>query len=390
MKSKPKSPKRTTKKTKVATSKPVRRKRKTAAVRTEPKVEKASQTLDFSFCQNSYDHLPPWLREYARRHPDVNYYRHSLDLWRAALMFLHEEFVAAHKRGDGNLLKNPQIASALHVLMDEPRELAIKFFYKYPPERRSYGGDYEKDFERITVEWYGLFEGKDWFGAYADWFNEMFKFAGEPIATWVVFNKTLDSSPIFAEIKKEVSRTEFQNGAPQFPDPYGVARTKEEVKEESRGIFGAGWVRCVHPAFRQLLQLAWIESGFRNEREQAHWTPGVQHNVGGWAKQWIDDYDPEHMTLKFKRVELNFQGMDKRWEHVQMVVESEATDGSVQLGNGWRGFWNSASGPIRDFSRCIRPVKKPDGVGWFHLTGDPLPEVATRGRQKWIAQKKKA
>ena len=44
MKSKPKSPKRTAKKTKAATSKPVRRRKKTAAVRTEPKVEKASQT----------------------------------------------------------------------------------------------------------------------------------------------------------------------------------------------------------------------------------------------------------------------------------------------------------------------------------------------------------
>ena len=137
MKSKPKNSKRTAKKTRSATSRPVRKKRKAAAARNEPKVEKASQTLDFSFCQNSFDNLPLWLREYAKRHPDVNYYRHSLDLWRAALMFLSKEFVDAHKRGDGNLLKNPQIASALHVLMDEPRELAIKFFYRYPPERRS-------------------------------------------------------------------------------------------------------------------------------------------------------------------------------------------------------------------------------------------------------------
>ena len=50
-------------------------------------------------------------------------------------------YYRAYEERDGDLLKNPAIAEALCIIMNEPRALARKFFYRYTESPQLYGGD---------------------------------------------------------------------------------------------------------------------------------------------------------------------------------------------------------------------------------------------------------
>lgn len=336
-------------------------------------------------------HLPVWLREYASRMrcSNVDLLRKPLDFWYGAHNFLSNKFAKAYERGDGNLLKDPAVTEALSVLMEEPRELARKFFYRYTESPKLYGGDYDGDLKRITDDWRVHFGGDDPFTGYADWFNLMFELVGEPMALWILQPKALDTtSPIFASLKADISKGDFWEGAPTFPNPYGVERLRECVPVKEQKVFGAGFVTCTHPALRQLLQVARAESGFRLHGKGSAPTPDSDHRVGDYASKLVTDYDFTARTFKFKGVELDFSRSKERWADAQAVIESAETDGAARLDGKWRGKWQTATGVMRDFSRHIRPVRRKEG-GWFHLEAVAKAEAPTRIRCKRFSQSRR-
>lgn len=309
---------------------------------------------------------PAWMEEYAARHPNVDFSRCPLDFWRGANNFLFKSFYRAYEERDGDLLKNPAIAEALCIIMNEPRALARKFFYRYTESPKLYGGDYDGDLKRITDDWRYYCGYPDPFTGYADWFNLVFQDTGQAIALWILQPKKLDSTPIFGALKSEISKGDFWEGMPEFPDPFGVERTREDAKPEELKVFGAGFATCTHPALRQLLQVAWLESG-------THFQGGGNHRPGEWAGQWIREYSPEQQTFVFKDVKYDFSLAPERWKVAQKVIESKDDDGAVFLGNGWRGRWNDETSLAYKFSRYIHPVKcEGKGPGFFHLMDEPI------------------
>ena len=122
---------------------------------------------------------PAWMEEYAARHPNVDFSRCPLDFWRGANNFLFKSFFRAYEECDGDLLKNPAIAEALCVIINEPRALARKFFYRYTESPQLYGGDYDGDLRRITDDWRYYCGYPDPFTGYADWFNLVFQDTGQ-------------------------------------------------------------------------------------------------------------------------------------------------------------------------------------------------------------------
>ena len=122
---------------------------------------------------------PAWMEDYAARHPNVDFSRCPLDFWRGANNFLFKSFYRAYEERDGDLLKNPAIAEALCVIINEPRALARKFFYRYTESPQLYGGDYDGDLKRITDDWRYYCGYPDPFTGYADWFNLVFQDTGQ-------------------------------------------------------------------------------------------------------------------------------------------------------------------------------------------------------------------
>lgn len=318
---------------------------------------------------------PAWMEDYAARHPNVDFSRCPLDFWRGANNFLFKSFYRAYEERDGDLLKNPAIAEALCVIINEPRALARKFFYRYTESPQLYGGDYDGDLKRITDDWRYYCGYPDPFTGYADWFNLVFQDTGQTIALWILQPKKLDSTPIFGALKSEISKGDFWEGMPEFPDPFGVERSRENVKPEELKVFGAGFVTCTHPALRQLLQVAWLESG-------THFQGSGNHRPGKWAAQWIREYSPEQQTFVFKDVKYDFSLAPERWKVAQKLIESKDEKGFVFLGNKWRGGWNDKESPAYKFSRYISPPRQEDenpGPGFFHLKDEPI--VGTRSRK---------
>ena len=92
-----------------------------------------------------------------------------------------------------------------------------------------------------------------------------------------------ETSPIFASLKADISKCDFREGMPVFPDPFEVERQRSDVSPKELKVFGAGFVTCTHPALRQLLQVAWMECGRRLHGRDDH-CPGELGATGSHPK----------------------------------------------------------------------------------------------------------
>ena len=381
MKSKPKSPKKAAKKIKkksVKKAEPVDTSKKIDELLNKAKLAVPGaerQTRDLK------GKCPAWMEEYAVRCPNVDISLKPLDFWLGARDFLASSFARAYEANDGDLLKDPGISEALCVLMEEPRALCRKFFYRYTESPSLYGGDYDGDLKRIVGDWRLHFGDPDPFNGYADWFNLMFQLVGESMVPWILQSKKLDASPVFASLKMDISKCDLWEGMPVFPDPFGVERQRSDVSPEELKVFGAGFVTCTHPALRQLLQVAWMECGRRLHGRD-------DHCPGEWAGKWIREYSPEQQSFVFKDVKYDFSLAPERWKVAQKLIESKNEKGFVFLGNKWRGGWNDKESPAYKFSRYICPPRQEDGnlgPGFFHLMDEPIDGTRSRKSGKRTA-----
>ena len=336
--------------------------------------------------------VPAWLAAYQSKFPNLDFSRYSLDRIMCIRDYLIRRFNEAASRKDGDLLSDPDVADALWLIYDEPTHF-VPAMFEWRRRQARYGGDFEHDFEIIKSSlacW--LFNGRNC-EAMACWFNLIFHYVGSAIARWITCTSKLDASPLFATLKNRIASLPITSEGPQFPEQYGMKESLDDLKIEPSlskqltDLYGVGGVKCVDPALGQLLLLARSESSrpkpdVHTEGESSQ---AAEEMVGEWASQWVSDYDPIHCTLKFLDVPLDFSRSPKRWEDVKAVVESKERDGAVRLGD-WMGRWQTASGPVRHFSRCIR---QPDGAasGWYHLTDKPRPESPTRQKCKRFVQR---
>lgn len=355
---------------------------------TEKESDKTSG--DDSISQEEWERLPPsppdlpvpaWLAAYQGQFPDLDFSRYSLDRIMCIRDFLMRRFNEAADRNDGDLLSDPDVANAIWLMYDEPtRFVRAMFEWRDRPVR--YGGDFERDLKVIKDDLFSdYYEGPNC-EAMPRWFNLIFWFIGSAIARWLTCTNKLDTSPLFATLKNRIATLPLmdEGDGMLFPEPYGVEHPVDKyTPPEAYDLYGFCGVKCVDPALGQLVLLARGESS-RPKRDIP-----AQGRIGRWASQFVSEYDPVHFKLKFLNTPIDFSRSPRRWEHVQAVVESEEPDGAVRLGD-WMGRWQTASDPVRNFSRCIRRVDRAES-GWYHLTDKPRPEAPTRQKCKRFAQR---
>ena len=336
--------------------------------------------------------VPAWLAAYQCRFPNLDFSRYSLDRIMCIREYLIWRFREAARLKDEDLLSDPDVADAIWLIYDEPTRF-VPAMFQWRRRKARYGGDFEADFQRIKKDLECLFFKGHNCEAMARWFNLIFYFVGSAIASWVACTNKLDTSPLFAALKNRIASLPITSEGPQFPEPYGMKESLDDLKVEPDlskqllDLYGVGGVKCVDPALGQLVLLARGECSrprpdVRTEGESPQ---TAEDEVGEWASQWVSDYDPVHCTLKFLDIPLDFSRSPRRWEHVKAVVESKERDGAVRLGD-WMGRWQTASGPVRYFSRCIRQPDRAES-GWYHLTDTPRPESPTRQKCKRFAQR---
>ena len=338
--------------------------------------------------------LPEWMQDYALKKREVDFCMASLDRWTCALLYLGEAFFKATEKGDSTILeKDGNIPEALFIVINDPPEI-VRLLTEKSRGWTSYGGDRKKDMLSLVDDLrrngkaYGC---TDPFRGFADWFNIAFNlFAGGYIAEWLIMKAAKHDCPLLDDLRVAVAKTPTQGYMFQFPNPYDVVVQREDVPPEQRNQFGAGGVSRGGPYLCELAALAKRESGHDFSEYGIIFGEKPQTRCGKWASQWVTDYDPLRCSLKFRGMELNFASAKKRWETVKALVESAELDGAARLGHDWRSGWGTATGVMHEFSRYIRPVKRPDGGGWYHLDGVPKPDVPTRRQSKFVSEGRKA
>ena len=338
--------------------------------------------------------LPEWMQDYAQKKREVDFCMASLDRWTCALLYLGEAFFKATEKGDSTILeKDGNIPEALFIAINDPPEI-IRRLTDGSKGWSSYGGDRDKDMRTFADDLRR--NGKDFgctdpFRGYTDWFNVAFSlFAGGYMASWLIMTASKPDSPLLDDLRVAVAKIPTRGYMFQFPAPFDVVVRREDVPPEKRSQFGAGGVSRGGPYLCELAALAVSESRHGFDSIGVIYGEKPLPRCGKWASQWVSDYDPLRRSLKFRGMELNFASAKKRWATVKALVESAELDGAARLGNNWRSGWGTTTGTVYEFTRYIRPVKRPGGGGWYHLTEVPKPEAPTRRHSKFISEGRKA
>lgn len=210
------------------------------------------------------------------------------------------------------------------------------------------------------------------------------------MAEWLIMTASKPDSPLLDDLRVAVAKTPTRGYMFQFPAPFDVVVRREDAPSGKRKQFGAGGVSRGGPYLSELAALAKRESGHDFSAHGMVFGEKPLPRCGKWASQWVTDYDPAQRSLKFRGMELSFASAKKRWATVMALVESSELDGAVRLGHSWRSGWGTATGATYEFSRHIRPVKRPGGGGWYHLASVPKRDVPTRRRSKFVSEGRKA
>ena len=339
--------------------------------------------------------LSEWMQNYALEKRNVDFFSPSVDRWMSALQYLCDAFFRGTRKCDSTILeKDGNIPEALFIAINDPPEIVHLLTSRSAKERARYGGDCDKDLRTMVRDWkrHGKDHGcTDPFWGFADWFNIAFNlFAGGPIAEWLIMKASKPDTPLLDDLRVAVAKTPTRGYMLQFPKPYDVAVRREDVPRGKRKQFGAGGITRGGPYLSELAVLAISESRRDFHGGKVIFGEKSLPRCGKWASQWVKGYDPARCVLKFRGMELNFASAKKRWETVKALVESAELDGAARLGHDWRSGWGTATGVMHEFSRYIRPVKRPDGGGWYHLDGVPKPDVPTRRHSKFVSEVRKA
>ena len=339
--------------------------------------------------------LSEWMQSYALEKRNVDFFSPSIDRWTSALQYLCDAFFRGTRKCDSTILeKNGNIPEALFIAINDPPEIVHLLTSRSAKERARYGGDCDKDLRTMVRDWkrHGKDHGcTDPFWGFADWFNIAFNlFAGGPIAEWLIMKASKPDTPLLDDLRVAVAKTPTRGYMLQFPRPYDVAVRYEDVPCGKRKQFGAGGITRGGPYLSELAVLAMSESRRDFRGGKVIFGEKSLPRCGKWASQWVKGYDPARCVLKFRGMELNFASAKKRWDTVRALVESAELDGAARLGNNWRSGWGTATGALHEFTRYIRPVKRPGGGGWYHLTEVPKPDVPTRRHSKFVSEVRKA